>query len=260
MKPPIRAPEQIRMLTQPLPVSMADSWFEYAEPAHFWMKARFRVLNTLAGHLFRESAEIAEIGCGNGVVLREIEDAYGMNVIGIDLNLEALRNSWARKSALVCYDIRQRAPEFANKFDVILLCDVVEHIDHSAEFLDAVLYHLKTGGHIIINVPARQELFSNYDKRAGHVRRYSMRSLTDELKESGLRIERATYWGLTFYPILILRKFMLLRDTGEQSTIQRGFQAGSRFQEKFMQFLARLDPLPNRLLGTSITAVVSRIP
>ena len=60
-------------------------------PTIFWIRRRFKVFQQLAGNLIPGAQTIAEIGCGNGLVQRQIEVAYGKEVSGFDLNEAALK-------------------------------------------------------------------------------------------------------------------------------------------------------------------------
>ena len=65
----------------------------------------------------------------------------------------------------------------ASKFDAVLYIDVLEHIeDHEGEMAE-VRKVVKPGGVIIVLSPAHQSLFTPFDERIGHFRRYSKKSL-----------------------------------------------------------------------------------
>ena len=53
-------------------------------------------------------------------------------------------------------------------YDLLLLMDVIEHVEDDLEFIRVSLEHLKPGGIIAINVPAHMKLYSRYDEVAGH--------------------------------------------------------------------------------------------
>ena len=59
--------------------------------------------------------------------------------------------------------------ELSNEiYDTILYLDVLEHIeDHEKEILKA-FGSLKKNGYLVINVPAFQFLYSDFDKHVGH--------------------------------------------------------------------------------------------
>lgn len=242
----------ISYLSASVPVSMGDWWFDVASSEHFWITRRFQVLIRLAGTAIRNASHAAEIGCGNGLLQKEIEDHYNKPVTGFDLNELALRKNVSRISPLYCYDIHQRNPEFCERFDLLFLFDVLEHIENESEFLQAVKFHLATTGTLVINVPALQGLFSDYDRAAGHVRRYSVEQLVAVAEENGLRVSKATYWGLPLLPLLLLRKRMKLkREDGSA-----GFNCRVPALNYLLSLVARCELLPQRFLGTSIMVVL----
>lgn len=242
-------------LSPPMPVNMGDWWFEIATSDHFWIRRRFQVMHRLAGTIIQNCSRAAEIGCGNGLLQRDIEDRYGKAVAGFELNELALRRNVSRVSALYCYDIHQRKPEFQSCFDLLFLFDVLEHIENESEFLQSVKFHLAKAGLILINVPAHQSLYSDYDRAAGHVRRYSAKQLTEIAQQNGLKLRAVSYWGLPLMPLLLLRKAMTLkRDNGSA-----GFDSRGPVVNAALSLLARCEPLPQRLMGTSVMAVFENL-
>ena len=248
--------QRIIYVSAPTQVSMTDWYYDIASLDHFWVRRRFEVLRRLAEGIIRKSTRIAEIGCGNGLLQRAIEDKYGIPVAGFELNEHALKKNVSRISEVYCYDIHQRAPEFHDHFDLLLLFDVLEHIENDGEFLQSIKYHLTRSGTLVINVPAHQALYSKYDDAAGHVRRYSMRSLTTVLEQNGLKARSITYWGLPLAPLVAARKAMLALRKAEQGIYTQGFDPGGKMINSILALLARCEPLPQRLFGTSLMAVV----
>jgi SAM-dependent methyltransferase len=242
----------------PETVSMADCWYEVASLDHFWIRRRFDVLKLLAGPLIRQADRIAEIGCGNGLVQRCIEDEYGVPVAGFDLNELALKNNISRLSPIYCYDIHRHSPEFHARFDLVLLFDVLEHISDEAAFLRSVSYHMTKFGTLIVNVPANQSLYSNYDRAAGHFRRYSIRALDKVMGRNGLRMRSSTYWGAPLLPLLMVRKALMSFRRTTNEIIASGFDPGSRAMNYGLGQLARWEPIPQKLLGTSLMGVFQK--
>jgi SAM-dependent methyltransferase len=240
----------------PASVSMTDCWYDIASLDHFWIGRRFDVLRALADGIIRDADQIAEIGCGNGLLQRSIEDHYAVPVAGFDLNDLALRKNISRHSALYCYDVHQRAPEFKARFDLVLLFDVLEHIEAEDAFLDSLRYLLTPAGVLLINVPAHQSLYSGYDRAAGHVRRYSLTYLTEVVRRNHFSLRSATYWGLPLVPLLVARKALLLFQRQEQDIIRVGFDSRGKLSNRALSLLSRCEILPQRLFGTSLMAIV----
>src|ERR1700722_7123940 len=160
----------ITYLSSPMPVSMGDWWFDIATEDHFWIRRRFDVMRRLANTTLRNSNSVAEIGCGHGLLQKGVEDHYGIPVAGFDLNELALQKNVSRLSPVYCYNILQRNPEFDAYFDLLIPFDVLEHIDDERDFLQAVKFHIKDSGTLLINVPAHAFFYSDYDRAAGHIR------------------------------------------------------------------------------------------
>ncbi len=235
---------------------MDDRWYEIARLDHPWIVRRFGVLRRFAGGLIGESRSIAEFGCGHGLLQRQVEDCYRVPVAGFDLNAAALRQTASRVSPVCCYDLLEQQPEYASRFDLIFLFDVLEHIADQESFLRALQFHLAPGGRVLINVPAFQRLFSAYDRAVGHVRRYDARSLAQAARQSGMTLERWTYWGLPMIPLLVLRKLWVAMRPDER-VVSAGFESGP-VVDRMLALLSRCEHVPQHLAGTSLMAVLVR--
>jgi 2-polyprenyl-3-methyl-5-hydroxy-6-metoxy-1,4-benzoquinol methylase len=251
-------PRKIEYLSTPAEVSMADRWFEIASGDHFWVRRRFEVLQGLAAGIISDAQEMAEVGCGHGLLQRQVEDAYAREVTGFDLNEYALKQNVSRRSRVCCYDIFQRDPALHWNFDVLFLFDVLEHIADEDRFLDALLFHLKPKGKLVINVPAGQWAFSSYDSAAGHVRRYSIRTLRERARRNGLEMREWSYWGLPLVPTLVLRKLWLMGQHDQSRIIASGFDSRSTAINSALGALSRCEWIPQKLFGTSLMAILQR--
>ena len=107
-----------------------------------------------------------------------LEGDLSIAVGGSDLNRTALDMARLGKGDLFIYDIMDQNPSLLGRYDAVFLLDVIEHIVDDTAFVTAALRHLRTGGLVAVNVPANMLFFSEYDKAAGHVRRYTPRKIT----------------------------------------------------------------------------------
>jgi hypothetical protein len=232
------------------------SYYDIASPDHFWARRRFNVLKRMADPIVRKARYAAEIGCGHGVVQRNLEDHYGLEVAGFELIEGALRKSFSRKSPLYCYNIHDRHSDFRAYFDLIVMFDVLEHIEDESAFLQSVKYHLSFSGTLLVNVPAHQYLFSAYDRAAGHYRRYSINGLVKVVERDGFKVRAATYWGMPLLPLLLARKAISAMQGTEGKAYSSGFDPGPRLVNSALSMLARCEFLPQKLVGTSVMAVL----
>jgi len=249
----------ITYLTPPRQVAMHDEYFTNASLDHFWIQRRFRVAQLLAGHVMRNASRVAEFGCGNGVVQRQFELAYSRPVDGFDLNEAALRHNISPSGGVYCYDVHDRRPDLQLRYDLGLLFDVLEHIEDEDSFLASLLFHLAPGARLIINVPAGQYLFSDYDRAQGHYRRYSVGRLIEVVERNHLRVEAVSYWGLTMVPVLLLRR-LLTKGQTQEDAMNTGFRPPHPAVNSLLGFVSGWESVPHRIAGTSVMLVASLSP
>ena len=235
---------------------MDEAWFDtsVASVNHFWIKRRFEAFRALWKKPVLAD-KVAEIGCGHGLVLHQIKAAFGIDADGYELNELALNEADPGCGRLFYYNIHDRLASLKEAYDLIFLFDVIEHIEDDKLFLESVLFHLKRGGMLIVNVPADQALFSDYDRVQGHQRRYDIDMLRKLCASTGLNIETWSYWGRPYIPILKLRQKMLAGVPDKEVT-KRGFAAQSSLSNSLLRLWGRLETLPNHSAGTSLMAIL----
>ena len=97
-----------------------------------------------------DGLSVLEIGAGRGYLMKRL-GAAGARAIGIEPGLRNEAN-WKRHGVnVVCG--RFPSPEIPGQFDIIAAYGVLEHIDDSAGFLEAVRAQLSPGGVLILSVP-----------------------------------------------------------------------------------------------------------
>jgi len=226
-------------LSDPQSVSMSSGWFDISHADHFWIKHRERLITKFFGIEIENAQAIAEIGCGNGLILSAISKKFDKSVDGFDLNEYALNQCVPFNGQLYYYDILDRHPDLESKFDLLFLLDVLEHIEDEYTFLNAIYWHLKPGGKIIINVPCNSSLYSKYDEAAGHFRRYDIPHLMTVLKNANLSPIIHINWGYVFVPVILLRK-LIVSLVPSHRVIDTGFKSG-KLTNIFFAALGRLD-------------------
>jgi SAM-dependent methyltransferase len=245
----------IETFSEPQAVSMADEWYEFATADHFWMQWRHGLLLRALKRAGDRVRNALEIGCGHGVARDMLERDLGIPVDGCDLNRTALETANPGKGQLFLYNILDQKPSLLGRYDAVFLLDVIEHINDDATFLRAALRHLRSGGLVAVNVPANMLLFSDYDRAAGHVRRYTPGGLRKLLESCGVDTPAVEPWGMLMTPLLVMRKALLCRAKPSE-TIRTGFVPPNAASRLLLQGMKNLETaLPFRMpFGTSILA------
>lgn len=85
------------------------------------------------------------------------------------------------------------------KYDTILYLDVLEHIkDDKKEILKAYS-KLKKNGYLVISVPAFQYLYTNYDRKIGHYKRYNKKFFNQLLPKLKIKDYSMSYFDSIGY-------------------------------------------------------------
>jgi trans-aconitate methyltransferase len=171
---------------------------ERFEESDFWSKVKVKLILKLV-----EGKKVLDVGCGSGLLSKTLLNK-GYNVTVIDNDSKAIEI--AKKKGINGFVADINTWQTQEKFDCIILGDVLEHIEDDKSAIKKVHEMLEPNGCIIVNVPAYQTLFSKHDIVLGHKRRYSTTDLESKLQDSGFTIERLRHWNLLALPITVFIK------------------------------------------------------
>jgi 2-polyprenyl-3-methyl-5-hydroxy-6-metoxy-1,4-benzoquinol methylase len=183
---------------------------------HPWWMARARLtIGVLERAGLRPHARVLDAGCGWGVTLEALE-RRGYKVTGLDVSRRALDGLDRPDRELVVADLTQPLPGSVTPFDAVLALDVIEHLDDDREAV-ARLGELARpgGGVVVVSVPARPDLFSEFDEVQGHRRRYLPETLRAAFQGTGLELESIFWWGAWLEPMLRRRRSRRIARTSE---------------------------------------------
>ncbi len=228
---------------------MRESYYQKyyeVEVRHWWFKVRREMVQ----HLLKaesvqhqmlhksERLEILDVGCGTGALLGELKDSY--NVSGIDFSNKAVVFCKIRGIENVTLGVGEKLPYVDNRFDVVLVLDVLEHIKEDEKAMAEIYRVLKPNGMVIAFVPAFMMLWGITDEVSQHFRRYTKPELVGKLENANFKIVRSSYFN-TFlsFPILAVRKLSKLfpaKFKPEQETDIR-----SELMNKVFYFIFKLE-------------------
>jgi len=165
---------------------------------------------------------IADIGAGDRFLISKLKSS----VSGV---LYAIDTGYTEKSEIVdgvhCFNCISELPK---PTDVVILMDVLEHVQNDSVFLKEILDKLSDDGLVLITVPAFQFLFSNHDVFLKHHRRYHRKQLLDLLHSSNLSVEKCHYFYTSLFFVRLLSLLLpKIKSTGYKYGI-----GNWRFNEK----------------------------
>lgn len=224
------------------------------ERSHFWHVPRRRLLRALIGAaLGAEPGPVLDVGCGTGSLVTELRgdgiDAYGVDPYATERDLPPATFAAGTVDAL---------PYPHARFGLVGLFDVLEHVEEAPALSEAARV-LQPGGVLIVSVPAFAWLWGPRDELAGHLRRYSRRSLIDCLHEAGFHVERVIGYQALLLPLLLLQRW---RARGAAAEAISPEDHPPRWLNAVLRGLNQMEvSLPSRLrppLGSSLIAIARK--
>ncbi|HLG90981.1 MAG TPA: class I SAM-dependent methyltransferase [Candidatus Saccharimonadales bacterium] len=178
--------------------------FSYNPPRYLFR--RYTLLRLLkVGHNF------LEIGAGNLKLSQELAKHFDNGLLidfepGVKEIFNRLPPKTKGKLSLEIGDFHKS--RFNKKFDCVVACEVMEHIEDDKNFLAQIYKVLNKNGQLIISVPARQKYWTIHDDVVGHIRRYEKNQLSELARQCGFSNVRVYAYGFPFVNVLRLLRAM----------------------------------------------------
>ncbi len=219
----------------------------------------FRALHRHVGRSLRSvlpvaPARVLDAGCGTGGLLRRLrEERPEWKLTGLDYSPLACGFARERLGTEVVQGSIAALPFADGQFDAITSCDVVCQVAEPAQALREFHRCLEPGGHLVLNMPAYQWMYSYHDRTTGNLRRYSRGEVNALVRAAGFHVVRSTYWNMLAFPLVVLRR-KLLPPADPSSDVARfpapveaGFNAAMAAEHVWLEMGAGL-PFGNSVL------------
>jgi SAM-dependent methyltransferase len=177
------------------------------EDNHWWFRGRRAVVRAVLERWLPEGAHhILDVGSGTGA-MPELLTRFG-SVVGVEpspLAAEVARARLGDRADVRTGDV-PKALKPGERFDVLTMFDVLEHLDDPVGTLASLQPYLAPGATVVVTVPAFELLWSRHDDLSQHRRRYRRAQLVDQLTAAGLQVQHSAYYNsLLFLPAALTR-------------------------------------------------------
>ena len=165
------------------------------EESYWWHVAKRNWATQLLTQFVPPPSRIIEGGIGAAGNLLSWQQ-LGYQVAGLDCMPESIKHACKKGLNNVHqHDLHQPWPVEQSSAEAIVLLDVLEHLQDPVLALRNAAQCLTATGKIIFTVPAYPFLFSDWDERLGHFRRYTASTLQLHAREAGLRVVKLSHWN-----------------------------------------------------------------
>ena len=170
------------------------------EDRHWWFTARREILLHVIGQLVPDGTSILDIGCGTGFMLEALRSRYDAWGLEPDPAVRA-RTRAAVRGRVLPGDAADFSALGQRRFELVLLLDVLEHVEDDVAALRSAMSAAAVGGRLLLTVPGAPELWSRHDERNGHFRRYSVATLRTLLDAAEFTPATLTHFNSRLLPL-----------------------------------------------------------
>ena len=194
---------------------------------------------------------VAEVGPGNGENLQIYKDR--VDILELYEPSKQLFDNLkfkfeADEKLIIKNEIFSEKP---NAYDAIIYLDVLEHIENDYQEITKAFNSLKSGGKLIINVPAFQHLYSDFDIEVNHYRRYNKKSLLNLFKNLEHSLIELKYYDCLGYLLSLMSKLFT-------KNYRNNFDNKIRIWNSLIPISKILDKIIFHLFGKSLLLIVSK--
>jgi len=221
----------------------------------YWMMARNRIIYKTIVKSGLANIPIIEVGCGRGIVTGFLLENK-IDCIGVEL-AEIKPMPGLNDKVITGKDALDFDSEFRQRFKAIMLLDVIEHIENDAEFVTKLLQAYSNVEYLIIAVPARKEVWSNFDNFYRHFRRYDMQMIIELMGKLNFKIKSKKYFfNLIYLMIWLQNKFNVKRKL--ENPRPKGMISTMINKVLAFYFVVEYLIMPWNLYGSSIMCVACK--
>jgi SAM-dependent methyltransferase len=212
------------------------------------------IVGTLRPYFGRD---VLEVGIGHGSYyeyLGKLGSYHGVDIDPNNVATSRLRYPGGTfELADICSEaFRARFPP--GSVDTVVCCNVIEHIEDDNRAVANMANALTPGGHLLILVPALNQLYGDLDRLAGHHRRYDRGLMLKACARVPIEVLDLRYFnpigGLAWWVNSFVR---------HQSLDDSGVNAQIRIFDKYVLPVSRfVDPLTRNFFGQSLICVARK--
>lgn len=207
------------------------------------------ILSLVEPHLGKD---VLEVGAGHGT-FTEMLSARGYRVVATDLSERCygvLKERFDGDERVTVVLGGADAAAQLPQHDSAVLINVLEHIPDDDAVLRELGATLKPGGRLVLWVPAYQSLYSDFDRKIGHYRRYTKKALRAQLVRAGYQVSAIRYHNTVGALAWLMVARLMHRDPTGGAPVKI-------YDSLFVPLLKRLEGTWGAPFGQSVFAVAT---
>lgn len=146
--------------------------------------------------------EVLDVGAGSGIFARQLLDqGFCKSAVCVDPFYDEEKEELQKGKQISFVKSIDKTTQ-----SLILMMDVLEHVENDVELLSQYTDTMPQGGRVLITVPAFQFMWSGHDVFLEHYRRYTIQSMEETIKKAGMTPVKSRYFfGALFPAVAVIR-------------------------------------------------------
>jgi 2-polyprenyl-3-methyl-5-hydroxy-6-metoxy-1,4-benzoquinol methylase len=181
---------------------------------HWYYRSKAAALRSMVGPL--RPQRVLDVGAGSGFFSRHLLDSGTQSALCVDLGYERDRDETVGGKTVL-----YRRDCGATDCDLVLMMDVLEHVDDDAGLVRHYSGKVPSGAHFLVTVPAFRLLWSGHDVFLEHKRRYTLAEIEKTMRDAGLTVVKGAYFFGFIFPLAAAVRLATRRDVQPRSSLSK---------------------------------------
>jgi 2-polyprenyl-3-methyl-5-hydroxy-6-metoxy-1,4-benzoquinol methylase len=181
---------------------------------HWYYQSKAAALRRMVGGL--RPQRLLDVGAGSGFFSRHLLANGAQSALCVDVGYERTWDEMVGGKPVL-----YRRDCDATDCDLVLMMDVLEHVDNDAGLVSHYATKVPAGAHFLVTVPAFRFLWSGHDVFLEHKRRYTLAEIEQTMRTAGLDVVRGAYFFGAVFPLAAAIRLATRNDPTPRSTLKK---------------------------------------
>jgi len=211
---------------------------------HWYYRSKAAALRRAVADL--RPQRLLDVGAGSGFFSRHLlAETAAQSALCVDIGYERDRDDKVGAKPVL-----YRRDCALTDCDLVLMMDVLEHVDDDRGLLRHYAAKVPAGAHFLVTVPAFRFLWSGHDVFLEHKRRYRLSEIEAAMRDAGLSVVKGAYYFGLVFPLAAAVRLAARGAAEPRSSLRRHGALANNLLAAVCAVELPLFPL-NRLAGLS---------
>jgi len=182
---------------------------------HWYYRSKAAALRRAVGAL--TPRHLLDVGAGSGFFSRHLlAETPAESALCVDIGYPSDRDD-----SVAGKPVRYRRDTGPTGCDLVLMMDVLEHVDDDRGLVRHYAAKVPSGAHFLVTVPAFAFLWSGHDVFLEHKRRYRLPEIEAAMQGAGLEVVRGAYYFALVFPLAAAMRLARRNTTEPRSSLRK---------------------------------------